>query len=314
LQSESIPADTKAKLREVSAELDPLKLLEEVRAMQAHLAALADGEMPPPMTSEPPNLAAFVAGLSSAWHAGEIRPTFSMEAKPRYLRSLQKVSDQLIVPGLTADHPGSQMASHPAVEQSRSSTAAPSPGVHPQAREQEVASVRHPNYSHSRSTGLAPARIRAGGGNTSRSSFLRFSSESRHAGRYRVRVSLAGAEDLRVLDSRGLYPRLLRQLRARMARQSRSDGQEGPPELAQSWICGIREALSNGGRHSTRRNCLANDCERRTGRIGGGTGRAIWPDPMSTVGASQSRQQWRVLTIRSLPKSAKFWRQKRGTA
>jgi hypothetical protein len=102
LQSDSIPADTKAKLREVSAQLDPLKLLEEVRAVQAHLAALADGQMPPPMTSEPPNLAAFVASLSSAWHAGEIRPTFSMEAKPRYLRSLQKVSEQIITPGLTA--------------------------------------------------------------------------------------------------------------------------------------------------------------------------------------------------------------------
>jgi hypothetical protein len=97
LQSESIPVVAKAKLREVSAELDPLKLLEEVRAVQAHLAALADGEMPPAMTAEPPNLAAFVASLSSAWHAGEIRPTFSMEAKPRYLRSLQRVSAQTTV-------------------------------------------------------------------------------------------------------------------------------------------------------------------------------------------------------------------------
>jgi len=44
--------------------------------------------------SEPPNLAAFVASLSSAWHAGEIRPTFSIEAKPRYLRSLQRVAAQ----------------------------------------------------------------------------------------------------------------------------------------------------------------------------------------------------------------------------
>jgi hypothetical protein len=95
LQSDRIPDVAKAKLREVSAELDPLKLLEEVRAVQAHLAALADGEMPPAMTAEPPNLAAFVASLSSAWRAGEIRPTFSMEAKPRYLRSLQKVSNSL---------------------------------------------------------------------------------------------------------------------------------------------------------------------------------------------------------------------------
>lgn len=92
LQADSIPAVAKSKLREISAQLDPLKLLEEIRAVQAYLAALADGDTPPPMSPEPPNLAAFVASLSSAWHAGEIRPTFSIEAKPRYLRGLQKVS------------------------------------------------------------------------------------------------------------------------------------------------------------------------------------------------------------------------------
>ena len=81
-------------LREIAADLDPLKLLEEMRAVQAYLAALANGETPPPTTADPPDLAAFVAGLSSAWHAGEIRPTFSIEAKPRYLRSLQNPSKQ----------------------------------------------------------------------------------------------------------------------------------------------------------------------------------------------------------------------------
>jgi len=81
-------------LREIAADLDPLKLLEEVRAVQAYLAALASGETLPPTTSEPPNLAAFVASLSSAWHAGEIRPTLSIDTKPRYLRSLQKVSTE----------------------------------------------------------------------------------------------------------------------------------------------------------------------------------------------------------------------------
>jgi hypothetical protein len=49
------------------------------------------------MTSEPPNLAAFVASLSSAWHAGDIRPTFSADAKPRYLRSLQKIAATPVV-------------------------------------------------------------------------------------------------------------------------------------------------------------------------------------------------------------------------
>jgi hypothetical protein len=101
LQAENIPMAAKSKLREIAATLDPLKLLEEMRAVQAYLAALADGETPPPSTSEPPDLAAFVASLSSAWHAGEIRPTFSIEAKPRYLRGLQKISTQTPI----ASHP-----------------------------------------------------------------------------------------------------------------------------------------------------------------------------------------------------------------
>jgi hypothetical protein len=91
LQAESVPAATKDKLREISAELDPLKLLEEMRAVQAYLTALADGEAPPAMTTEPPNLAAFIASLSSAWRDGEVRPTFSFDTKPRYLRGLQTV-------------------------------------------------------------------------------------------------------------------------------------------------------------------------------------------------------------------------------
>jgi hypothetical protein len=102
LQFDSIAMGAKSTLQEVLATLDPLKLLEEIRAVQAYLAALSDGEMPPPMSSEAPDLAAFVASLSSAWHVGEIRPTFSIEAKPRYLRALQRVSSQAVVPTHTA--------------------------------------------------------------------------------------------------------------------------------------------------------------------------------------------------------------------
>jgi hypothetical protein len=97
LQAESIPEATKGKLREVANALDPLKLLEEIRAVQAHLAALADGETLSSATAEPPDLSAFIAGLSSAWRAGEVRPTFSIEAKPRYLRSLQNVARRDVV-------------------------------------------------------------------------------------------------------------------------------------------------------------------------------------------------------------------------
>jgi hypothetical protein len=101
LQSD-LPDTAKTRLRTVVAALDPLKLLEEIRAMQAHLIALADGETPPSMTPDPPDLAAFLAGLSSAWRAGEIRPTFSTESKPRYLRSLQTMTQQVRVPTAVA--------------------------------------------------------------------------------------------------------------------------------------------------------------------------------------------------------------------
>lgn len=46
LGADSIPTAAKDLLRKISLEVDPLKLLEEMRAMQAYLAALADGETP----------------------------------------------------------------------------------------------------------------------------------------------------------------------------------------------------------------------------------------------------------------------------
>ena len=98
LQAESMPETAKIKLREIAGALDPLKLLEEIRAVQAHLAALADGEMPPGFTPDPPDLTAFVAGLSSTWRGGEVRPTFSVSAKPRYLRGLRSVERQDVAP------------------------------------------------------------------------------------------------------------------------------------------------------------------------------------------------------------------------
>jgi hypothetical protein len=101
LQAESVPEWAKTKLREVGGTLDPLKLLEEMRAVQAHLTALADGDIPPSSTPEPPDVAVFVASLSSAWRAGEVRPTFSIAAKPRYLRCLQSVARAAAAPART---------------------------------------------------------------------------------------------------------------------------------------------------------------------------------------------------------------------
>jgi Integrase core domain len=98
LQAASLSEAAKARLREVAGALDPLKLLEEIRAVQAHLVTLADGGQLPSTTPEPPDLSGFVASLSSAWRAGEVRPTFSVKAKPRYLRTLQAVVQPDVAP------------------------------------------------------------------------------------------------------------------------------------------------------------------------------------------------------------------------
>ena len=45
----------------------------------------------------PPALSAFIAGLSSAWRAGDVRPTFSIGAKPSCLRSLQSAVQRDVV-------------------------------------------------------------------------------------------------------------------------------------------------------------------------------------------------------------------------
>jgi hypothetical protein len=105
LQAESVPAAAKATLRDVAAGLDPLKLLEEIRAVQAYLAALACGDTPPLPTSEPPNLVSFAASLSSAWRDGEIRPTFSTDASPRFLRGLQPIPKRDIIAMKPASSP-----------------------------------------------------------------------------------------------------------------------------------------------------------------------------------------------------------------
>jgi hypothetical protein len=89
LSAETVSDATKVKLREVGSALDPLQLLEEVRAMQSHLVVLAEGGTPSVSSADQPDLSAFLASLSSAWRLGEVRPTHSVEAKPRYLRRIQ---------------------------------------------------------------------------------------------------------------------------------------------------------------------------------------------------------------------------------
>jgi hypothetical protein len=88
LQADSVPEPIKCKLRDVASALDPLQLLEEIRAMQSYLVVLADnGKMDAPNPPEQ-SLAEFLGSLSSAWRQGEIRPTHRAESAPRYLRRI----------------------------------------------------------------------------------------------------------------------------------------------------------------------------------------------------------------------------------
>jgi hypothetical protein len=91
LQAETLSEPIKVKLREVGNALDPLQLLEEVRAMQSHLVTFADGGQPDTARVQEPNLPAFLASLSSAWRAGEVRPTHGAEEKSRYLRRIPSI-------------------------------------------------------------------------------------------------------------------------------------------------------------------------------------------------------------------------------
>ena len=89
LASEAIASEVKTQLRDTAARLDPLALLEEIRKMQLHLAALVDhGQAYTPPQRARQDLTGFLAGLSTAWRSGEVRATHVEKPKPpRYWRS-----------------------------------------------------------------------------------------------------------------------------------------------------------------------------------------------------------------------------------
>jgi hypothetical protein len=67
LASDGVPDATKEKLRFVAASLDPLRLLEEIRTMQTHLAELAASTVPTLVAGRDPELDGFLKSLRTAW-------------------------------------------------------------------------------------------------------------------------------------------------------------------------------------------------------------------------------------------------------
>jgi hypothetical protein len=74
LVSPAVTDGMKDRLRAVALQLDPLRLLEEIRSVQHHLAALAARQITHVPRAEG-NLDAFLVGLSTAWQHGEVRAT-----------------------------------------------------------------------------------------------------------------------------------------------------------------------------------------------------------------------------------------------
>ena len=73
LASDTVPAVMKDRLRALAGTLDPLGLLDEIRAVQHHLAGLAAGSTVHPMPQRNADLDGFLRSLALAWRAGEVR-------------------------------------------------------------------------------------------------------------------------------------------------------------------------------------------------------------------------------------------------
>jgi hypothetical protein len=77
-----VPEATKERLRAVLLTLDPLRLLDEIRTVQHHLAGLAAGEVLHVLPHRDADLDRFLRSLSTAWKGGEVRPTHCAGSKP----------------------------------------------------------------------------------------------------------------------------------------------------------------------------------------------------------------------------------------
>jgi len=83
LSSPDITEQSKERLRAVLASLDPLRLLDEIRTMQAHIAGLARGEQVHAPPHRDADLERFLASLATAWMEGEVRPTHQSKPKAK---------------------------------------------------------------------------------------------------------------------------------------------------------------------------------------------------------------------------------------
>lgn len=86
--SKDIDQSIKDRLSAVMVTLDPLRLLDEIRTVQNHIAGLQRGETLHVLPHRDADLDRFLRELGRAWRDGEVRPTHRCDAKPeRYWRT-----------------------------------------------------------------------------------------------------------------------------------------------------------------------------------------------------------------------------------
>jgi hypothetical protein len=102
LASAAITDEMKQRLRAVADQLDPLRLLEEIRAVQQHLAALAAGQTPHLAPRHEGHLDGFLKGLATAWQQGEVRATHFTAPRPARDWRTRKDPFETVWPGARA--------------------------------------------------------------------------------------------------------------------------------------------------------------------------------------------------------------------
>ena len=93
------PQQVRDRVAELSARLDPIRLLRQMRVRQQSIVDIVDQPVAAPSDPTVPPLEQFLAGLRVAWREGEARPTAIPVAKPKRGRRrpdpLVKVTEQL---------------------------------------------------------------------------------------------------------------------------------------------------------------------------------------------------------------------------
>jgi hypothetical protein len=103
LGSPEMPEAIKERLRNVFDQLDPIRLLEEIRTMQGRLATMSDGGAVVMLDGAEPNLATFLSSLSAGWKDGDARPTHTEDVG--YKRETKKPEETIACDNPPAEQP-----------------------------------------------------------------------------------------------------------------------------------------------------------------------------------------------------------------